>query len=228
MITKCKIIHSQFNYIFFRSLNDRDGTNYDKKNLQSRKVKRNHGGKDMKTNIRKTLFCTTVLAIFVLPLISNSASATSERIFYFDDWNSNIEWETDPENMCDGDPDTYASTTDSSDVQLLDKNNCTGSESGTITGVYIRAKAYYTGAPREVCLTPIFDELDGDDHYFYPPSGEQSADWSDWFDVTDDTNSHSYWTWREVDRLDVNVSLGLGMTGFTVYVSQVEIKVTYT
>ena len=99
-------------------------------------------------------------------------------------------------------------------------------------GMYTTKLARYNGIPSfglQHGFPAGFHDADG-------PKGQSTSDyyclwgeyWSDWFDVTDDTNSHSYWTWREVDRLDVNVSLGLGMTGFTVYVSQVEIKVTYT
>jgi hypothetical protein len=130
--------------------------------------------------------------------------------------------------MADGDEDTYASTTEDDDVQQLINNTCTGSESGTIDTIYIRAKAYYTGASREVVLQPVFPGGDGDNHSFYPPLGLPNADWSSWFEITDDTNSHSFWTWRDVKDLVVKVKVGLGMTGYTVYVSKVEIKVEYT
>jgi hypothetical protein len=181
----------------------------------------------MKTNIRKTLFCTAILAILVLPLMGNTVCA-SENTYYFDRHNTEVEWATNAGNMVDSDPDTYASTTEDGDTQLLNNNTCTGSESGTITGVFIRAKAYYTGAAREVVLQPVFPGGDGDNHSFYPPLGLPNADWSEWFNITDDTNSHSYWTWRDVDNLVVKVKVGLGMTGYTLYVSKVEIKVEYT
>jgi hypothetical protein len=181
----------------------------------------------MKINIRKTLFCTAVLAIFVLPIMGNTACA-SENTYYFDGHHINEKWDNNPDNMDDGDPDTYASTTEDDAAQLLNSNTCTGTESGTITGVFIRAKAYYTGAPRQVVLQPVFIGGEGDEHAFYPEFGEPHANWSDWFNITNDTNAYSYWTWRDVPFLQCNVTLGDGETGYTLYVSKVEIKVEYT
>ncbi len=181
----------------------------------------------MKKSIRKTLFCPAVLVILILPLIGNTVCA-SENTYYFNGYINSEEWrwETNPGNMTDGNTGTFASTTDSNDVQWLNSNTCDGTETGTITKVEIRVFGYWSGADRDIILQPVFGgSLDGDEHSFDAPKDE--GVWSSWFNITDDTNSHSYWTWRHVEDLDCKVKVGAGSIGFTLYASKVEIKVTY-
>jgi hypothetical protein len=179
----------------------------------------------MKTNIGKSLFCTAVLAIFILPLMGNTACATSERIFCFNRNHDTEVWETNPENLEDCNESTYASTTDASDVHRLIANTCTGTETEIIDKVYIRVKGYWSGADRDIVLQPVFGgSLDGDNHSF---DASDTSRWSDWFEISDDTNTHTYWTWRDVANLDCKVKVGIGSSGFTLYASKVEIKVTY-
>jgi len=179
--------------------------------------------------MKNKILAFMTLAIFLFSMSVNPTVCASEYTYYFNDYDEDeIEWATDPENMIDGNTSTYASTTEDGDTQLLTGNTCTGTESGTITGVFIRVRGYYTGAFREIVLQPVFSGGDGDNHYFSPPLGEPNADWSDWYNITDDTNSNTYWTWRDVSELNCKVKVGLGMTGYTLYASKVEIKVEYT
>jgi hypothetical protein len=189
----------------------------------SRKVKKNMWRYNMKRSIGKTLFCLVVATVFLLPLMSNTACA-SEITFYFNDYDEG--WETNPGNMIDGNENTYASTTDSTDIEWLNGNTCTGTELGTISLVEIRVKGNWSGAERDIILQPIFGgTLPGDYHIF---DASSYASWSRWFDITDDNNSYDWWTWRYVDNLECKVIVGGGSSGFTLYCSKVEIRVTYT
>jgi hypothetical protein len=188
----------------------------------------------MNISIRKTLFCTAILAILVLPFMGNTALSDSrnERIFYFNSYDqspSGETWETNPGYMVDGDNGTFASTTIDRDIQLLNGNTCDGSGSGSITEVYLRTFGYWnsSGEDRDIILRPVFGGvLDGDDHIF---NGSSSGEWSEWFDITNDTNSHTFWTWPLVQALDCDVEVGRGDEGsFTLYCSIVQIRVIYT
>lgn len=182
---------------------------------------------------KKILLCLLIATAFVIPLLGNTALSEDRSTeivwFYFDDYDHFYECWSGPGEMVDGDPDDYAFTTTDGDEELCNANNCSGSGSGTITGVEIAAKGYYTGSYRDIILCPVFSGSDeGDDHIFDDvPEGIGNADWSDWFDITDDDNTHEWWTWSNVQELDVMVTAGTGGTAFALFCSMVKIRVTY-
>jgi len=154
----------------------------------------------------------------------------SESTYYFDDYDEgNEEWETNPYAMISEDEEEFAYTTqpEPDDIQLCTSNTYTSGGSGTITGVEIRAKGYVTGGEEsgDIKLRPIFDGKDGDDHIFNLPANE--GGWSEWFNITTDTNAPSPWTWSDVADLDCDVEADMDEEE-TVYCSKVELKVTYT
>jgi hypothetical protein len=179
----------------------------------------------------RTTYCLIIALIFLMSVLGNTAICINRntREFYFDSHYSRETWQTNANYMNDSNPDTYASTTEEGDSQLLNSNTCDGTGPGTIDAVEIRARGYWDpiGNDRDIILRPVFGgSLDGDDHIF---NANNSTDWSPWFDITDDTNSHSYWTWSHVQSLDCDVVVGSGSQGsFTLYCSRVEIRVTYT
>jgi hypothetical protein len=182
----------------------------------------------MKRTLTRTLVAFMIFTSFLLPIIGNTVMSNdrSERTFYFDEHHSIRKWETNWGSMVDGDPDTYASTTIVDDEQLLTENTCLGTESGTITKVEIRAKGNWSGAERDIILQPLFSGfLLGDINTF---DANETVDWSPWFVISDDTNSHTWWTWGNVNDLDCIVKVGGGSSGFTVYCSIVQIRVSYT
>lgn len=78
----------------------------------------------------------------------------------------------------------YAYTT-SDVIQLVNGNNCPGTNLGTITKVELRVYAYGDGNDR-IDLTPVFSGGDGDKHQTTPGV---SAGWGVYQDITEDTNS---------------------------------------
>lgn len=137
-------------------------------------------------------------------------------------------WETNPSYMTDLGLNNYAETTINSDVELLNGNTCPGTDLGTITSVWIRAKAYYSGNKRILMLRPVFTgPVDGINYEFTDIS--TTAAWSPWFDITDDDRAPETWTWTDVKDLDCDVEAKTnGMSQFTLYCSIVEIRVCYT
>jgi len=186
----------------------------------------------MKKSIGKTILCLVVATAFLMPLLVGNTVSEGRRTymkeFYFDQYDPyGDDWENNPWLMVDGDEDTYASTGSDDQEELCTSNNCSGG-SGEITMVEIAAKGYWTGNHRYIILQPVFGDLDGDNHYFSPGEGIENADWSEWFDVTDDDNTHEWWNWYHVENLKCYVRAGTGdPLAFTLYCSMVKIRVTY-
>lgn len=144
--------------------------------------------------------------------------------YYFNAYDTGVtEWETNPENMVDGDTGVYADTTINDDLQLLTGNTCAGSDIGTITKVEIRAFNYIANVSR-VYLTPVFGGTDDGDTE--NTNAGFSGAWSSYFDITEDTNAPGTWGWSDVQNLDCKVAATYDAG--TLHVSKVEIRVTYT
>ena len=176
---------------------------------------------------KKIIPCLMVATVFLIPLIGNSASAASVT-YYFDSWDRTEEWETNPGWMVDGDWFwTFASTTIDGDVELCDGN--TAQAPGPfipIRKVEIRACGYSNTLGNSIILRPVFcGTADGDNHTFNLTT---NVTWSQWFDITTDTNAPSTWTWSDVACLDCDVEAlhGSGGINFVVYCSKVEIRVS--
>lgn len=144
--------------------------------------------------------------------------------YYFDGYAAGVEeWNKNPANMADGDIETFAEEDGSVTVtQSLDGNSCDGTDLGSITAVEIRAYCKGDIVGYRITLTPDFILTgDGDSHEI---TMDTSPDWSEWFDITNDTNA-PVWDWSEVgDNLHcdvMNVETGC-------FCAKVEIKVTYT
>ncbi len=148
--------------------------------------------------------------------------------YYFNDYDTGEAWSSNPNYMVDSNESNYASTTSFWDVELCDNNTCNGSYLGGISKVEIRAKAYYTGKSVDLKLRPVFGGTkDGDEYIYDAPSG--SGQWSDWFDITNDSSGFSSdWSWSDVKDLDCDVQPSSGFGMFTLYCSKVVLRVTYT
>jgi len=154
-----------------------------------------------------------------------------QATYYFDSVDDEERWVTLPGYMVDGNSGTFASTTESEDVELCDDNSYSSGGSGVISKVELRARTYFSSVGGEVdCrvyLRPVFGgSSDGDDHVIYCPS---AAAWSSYYDITSDTNAPSSWTWTDIAGLDCDVEayIGAGGKNPTVYCSKVEVRVTY-
>jgi hypothetical protein len=159
-------------------------------------------------------------------IVSPSVSAIEETYtFSFRDYDEG--WETDAGDMVDDDEHDYASTTNEYDVQYLKTGMSFGDE-GDISKVELNVKAYWTGADADIVLQPVFGGVaEGDLHPFSPLEGVSNASFSDWFDITKDTNAHSFWTWEDVEDLCCRVMVDDHSSGFTLYCSIVQVRVTY-
>ena len=146
--------------------------------------------------------------------------------YYGNSWE--VPWPTNPDNMIDGDIETFAEQEFQGEMQSIDGNTCDGSNLGTITKVELRfhGKMEETGegAPRLV-LQPWFGA---------PPPGDEYSEllttspaWSSWFDITNDSQAPSPWAWEDVRDMFILVipwDIDVGVA----YCSKIEIRVTYT
>ena len=159
--------------------------------------------------------------VMAYPLFAN------KHIFYFDAYDSGVEeWQINPSYMIDPDTTKRAYSAIDGDVQLLTGNTVGESENlGTITKVELRSYGYYTIAgttKNDVFLRPVFTGGDGDNHTF-DLSG--SPTYSSYFDITNDTNAPTTWTWTDVRNLDCDVELDVDGSGNGL-IGIVEIRVT--
>ncbi len=98
----------------------------------------------------------------------------------------------------------------------------TGEPVGSILTVELRAYGYDEEMEGILYLRPVFDGSDeGSDHTFGTTS---TAQWSEYFDITKDTNAPSSWSWSDVENLDCTVE---SIDGTIWYCSRVEVRVTY-
>jgi len=153
------------------------------------------------------------------------AEKGNSTIYYFDSNTGEIIWQSNWDNMNDSNENTWADTQED-DQQILDENTCSGTDLGTITQVDIRAKGYYQGAANDILLIPRFSgESNGDSHEFDCGS---TAAWSQWFDITTDSNAPDPWTWNDVAALDCDVSTDRDAGGeWQLFCSKVEIRVKF-
>ena len=137
--------------------------------------------------------------------------------FYFDSYNTDglrLGWEDDPSHMVDGILKTNALTWINNRIQWLDKSTATIQAESSIIRVETRA---YSGVaiagvlcgPLSQYLRPVFTAGQGDTHSFhptYPPVGGGSSipNWSQWFDITNDTNAPGTWAWTDIAALDMD------------------------
>lgn len=145
--------------------------------------------------------------------------------YRFTDYDVSEAWATNPANMTNGIVTEVAETDVNTDTQLCDENNCPGTDYGTITKVELRAYGDKGHASNNLQLRPVFTGGDGDIHNTSVPVSENG--WSNWIDITNDTN-HPDWTWADVVNLDCDVIADQSGGSGTFHCGQVEIKITYT
>jgi len=120
----------------------------------------------------------------VFPVMMGTPGTTTG---YFNAYDPGEAWNLNPANMVDGSLATYAYTLTDGLVQKLTSH--TTAPLSNISAVKVRAYGYGDGNDW-IYLRPIFSGGDGDNHQWIPSA---SAQWSDWFDITDDTNAPADW-----------------------------------
>ncbi|MGC9361099.1 MAG: hypothetical protein ACP5G7_12155, partial [Anaerolineae bacterium] len=137
--------------------------------------------------------------------------------YYFNAYGAE-QW-TDPGNMTDGLLTSYASTASKTQVQLLNANDCPGTDLGSISAVELRVYAYGDGDDT-ILLRPVFGgSADGNDHSVTPGT---SGAWSAYQDITNDPNAPGSWGWSDVQGLDCDVEFATTAKGNTMYAAKVE------
>ncbi len=174
------------------------------------------------------LTCTSALLILHKESNVGATMSTKKITLCFTSYDPNEAWETNPEGMlCDG--DDYARTTINGDVERLTEICSSGMGSDTITKVELRTKGCYCswGDDRDIILRPIFPSGDGNNHTFDAPAWP--GGWSEWFNITNDKNAPSPWTWSDVFILDCDVEAENNPVGgwFMLLCSNIKIRVTY-
>jgi hypothetical protein len=142
--------------------------------------------------------------------------------YYFHSHGTPVSWATNPAYMVDGNTSNYASTTIDREIETLDDNTFSDIDKGPISKVEIRAFGKYSGSDifqiHDIRLKTL-----GGIHVFNPST---TGAWSSWYDITNNPNAPSPWTWNDIDNLIVEVEASI-MGMYTLYCSKVEIQVTY-
>ena len=155
-----------------------------------------------------------------------------QEIFCFNSYHIGEEWEIHPERMVDcimydeaygdcfpmcfpvcfdQDASSFmvAKTYTSNEIQWCDGNASPTGRDTIITKIEIRA--YSTSMNSCGTLTaylrPVFTIGDGDTHSWIPPGYTTHyipPEWSEWFDITNDTNAPATWVWDDVNNLGVD------------------------
>jgi len=156
-------------------------------------------------------------------------SEEDSDIYYFNvfcELPSTEEW-LNMEGMVDGDPDLTlwrrAIAIFNNSIAHLNGNTCNGSDKGDIYKVEIRACTNGQNNTSLV-LQPIFAGKYGDKHiiYHYECDG-----WSEWFDITNDTNIPSSWTWVDIRKLYCNAIAIIPEDYIYINCSRIDLRVSY-
>jgi len=149
--------------------------------------------------------------------------------FYFNSYNTSEAWETNPGNMADGDFNTtYSRTSINHDVEHLNETTCQGTDFGDITKVELRTKFFgdHVAAAEHVLsrihVRPVFSGGDGDNHTYTTTYNG----WTEWFDITSDTNAPGTWSWSNITNLDCDVEFQKFYSEHRMFCYGVQIRAT--
>lgn len=158
----------------------------------------------------------------IFPSVSASPNTVT---YYFDDYDPTGAWTSMPENMVDGDTNTFATAIlVMTQTQSLISNTCLGTDLGTITKVEIRAWVYQQ-VGGELTFIPVFSSGDGDNHLRI--SDEWVQKWTDYIDITTDTNAPATWTFTDIQNLNGKIKNTAPSPSYPLSVAKIEIQVTY-
>lgn len=144
------------------------------------------------------------------------------RSTYHFNGHSSSQW-LNPANLNDGSLATFAKTISDNYTHNHNSNTCPGTDLGTISKVEMRVYGYTDIANGAIQLRPVFTGGQGDDHDAFLGT---SAEWSSYFDITDDTNAPESWDWSDVQDLNGKVIYKPSVSDYK-YAAKVEIRVTY-
>ena len=146
---------------------------------------------------------------------------TLTETFYFTDYSSNT-W-SNPAYLVDGDEDKYSYTVGTS-TSLLNETNYSDIHYGEIEKVEFRYKTEYWGQHPEDCYVrgiPSFDGLQGETRV------HNGDGWTEWYDITNDTNAPTKWYWDNVSTLELYLNGACVDDCIRVFSSMAELRVTH-
>lgn len=148
-------------------------------------------------------------------------------LFYFNSRNPGEQWAGNPQNMVDGDSDTYAACSTDDQVQALITNTCVGEYLGIISKVEIGVHGN-TVNDDELIVRPVFGgTTDCDGSYVHNPDNVGIT--THWDDITADANGPITWSWNDIVDLDCDLEYQqVGGFAAQTIVSIVYIRVTHT
>ena len=172
-----------------------------------------------------SLLVPAFLQFYVVP--PQVAMASPDTVtYYFNAYNGAEAWETAPASMTDNILANYASTNIKNEVELINANNCSGTDLGPISKVELRAYGY-TGLDDYIKIRPVFAGVNDGSDYSWNPMPTSPA-WSGYFDITTDPSAPASWTWSDVQNLDADIQAIRVVGPELIYIAKVEIRVTYT
>lgn len=132
-------------------------------------------------------------------------AAAASALYYYDGYDvGGDEFGGNPGSMVDGSISTSAVAAFGSETQ---KNTSlalsSGTETGTITKVEVRAHGSMAGTPTGLDLRPLFGGSNNGDLHDLKPSWGAPLQWSSWFDITSDTNAPGTWSWADIAAMDM-------------------------
>lgn len=171
------------------------------------------------------------------PILKSSLSEQTVTYFW-DAYNagSGTPWPTNPSNMIDGSTATWAvhQGTGSAGDQVCNSISLESPPGGspTITKVEIRA---YAGkgqsTPDKLAIQPVFSGGNGSEFDLlsaglpvYP-----SMDWSNYSDITEDTNAPGTWSWTDITNLEIRAlsTWSTSGPGDANFIARIDLRVTY-
>jgi len=166
--------------------------------------------------------------------VYDTQSHSKEYIYYFNDYDPTEAWSSTPEDMVDGDNETFAGVYGCDPpYQFLTNhsgNNSLAPTNEKITHVYLRARTWLDKTADEknakIYLIPVINGINGslyDTHAHHTePTGSGYWNWSDWLEITAENKT---WDWNTLKTLQCRVYAYFPSVG-SAWVTQVEIKVT--
>ena len=106
------------------------------------------------------------------------------EVTYYFNARGDVVW-TDPDNIVDNNLETFGYTSTNGSAQVINGNDCPGTDLGTITKVELRLYGKGDGDDK-IVITPIFSAGDGDPHDTVPVVAP--GDWTPYVDITNDPN----------------------------------------
>ena len=193
----------------------------------------------MRNGAIKAISSLPAIMIFIFLAVAINVDAQTVT-YYFNSSNAG-NWDGDSgsspmANVVDGNQATFGSDNNITGYVYTNGNTCPGTNLGTITKVELRVHHYNNyGIPSNALLKTLVPRLvpyfggssPGGGHN--DPAGDYRlpSAWGSYFNITSDVNAPGTWSWSDVQDLDCRIEIDRPDGKGRLWVSKVEIRVTY-